>query len=122
MAPVATIATHAAASIAARFNRSDGAPARWPSASSTLTPTKAPTEMNAPWPKLMTSISPKTSVRPEAMMKIIIPIASPDTVSVNHEDCEGINRNPQRTRTGTSTNGVARPARSAQPGRCIVGA
>src|SRR5690606_30641730 len=38
--------------------------------------------MNTPWPKFSTSISPKTSVRPEAMMKMIIPIARPATVSV----------------------------------------
>ena len=38
--------------------------------------------MKAPWPKLSTSIRPNTSVRPDAMMKIIMPIARPATVSV----------------------------------------
>jgi hypothetical protein len=38
--------------------------------------------MNAPWPKLSTSIMPNTRVRPEAMVKIIIPIARPAAVSV----------------------------------------
>jgi hypothetical protein len=43
---------------------------------------KAPTETKAPWPKLSTSIRPNTSVRPLAMMKIIMPMASPAMVSV----------------------------------------
>ena len=38
--------------------------------------------MKAPWPKLSTSIRPNTSVSPEAMVKIIMPIARPATVSV----------------------------------------
>ena len=38
--------------------------------------------MKAPWPKLRTSIMPKTRVNPDAMVKIIIPIARPAAVSV----------------------------------------
>jgi hypothetical protein len=38
--------------------------------------------MNRPWPKFSTSINPNTSVSPEAMMKMIMPMASPATVSV----------------------------------------
>ncbi len=38
--------------------------------------------MKTPWAKFITSIRPKTSVRPEAMMKIIMPMARPATVSV----------------------------------------
>src|SRR5690242_15285252 len=40
--------------------------------------------MNAPWPKFRTSIRPNTSVRPDAMMKISMPIARLATVSVAH--------------------------------------
>jgi hypothetical protein len=49
----------------------------------TLVATKAPSAMNTPWPKFSTSIRPNTSVRPEAMMKMIRPIARPATVSVS---------------------------------------
>src|SRR3981081_2532208 len=38
--------------------------------------------MKAPWPKLSTSIRPNTSVSPDAMMKIIMPMARLATVSV----------------------------------------
>ena len=41
--------------------------------------------MKAPWPKFSTSIRPNTSVSPDAMMKIIMPIAKLATVSVTHE-------------------------------------
>src|SRR3954471_4905700 len=40
--------------------------------------------MKAPWPKFSTSISPNTKVRPDAMIKIIMPIASPAAVRVTH--------------------------------------
>jgi len=49
----------------------------------TLVATKAPSAMNTPWPKFSTSIRPKTRVRPEAMMKMIKPMAKPATVSVS---------------------------------------
>ena len=41
--------------------------------------------MKAPWPKFNTSIRPNTSVSPEAMMKIIMPMARLATVSVTQE-------------------------------------
>jgi hypothetical protein len=53
---------------------------------STLVATKAPSAMNTPWPKFSTSIRPNTSVRPEAMMKMIMPMARPATVSVSQVD------------------------------------
>ena len=56
----------------------------------TLVATKAPSAMNTPWPKFSTSIRPKISVRPEAMMKMISPIASPATVSVTQVEDEPI--------------------------------
>src|SRR5262245_53379388 len=40
--------------------------------------------MNAPWPKLITSISPNTRVSPLAMTKIIMPMARAAIVSVVH--------------------------------------
>ena len=47
--------------------------------------------MKALWPKLSTSIMPKTSVRPDAMVKIIIPIATPAAVSVTKVESEPMN-------------------------------
>ena len=48
----------------------------------------APKVMNTLWPKLRTSIRPNTSVRPDAVMKTIMPIARPATVSVSQVDVE----------------------------------
>ena len=60
--------------------------------------------MNTPWPKLSTSIRPKTSVRPEAMMKMIMPIARPATVSVTQVEGEPIERQRgERQRDGSSS-------------------
>ena len=97
---------------AAMFSASDGTPVQLPSASSTEMPTKAPTEIKAPWPKLITSIRPNTSVRPEAMMKIIMPIASPDTVSVSQLEVEPMAKKPSTTSTGTSSSGAEADSRS----------
>ena len=47
--------------------------------------------MKAPWPKLSTSISPKINVRPEAITKIIMPIARPAMVSVTQVEPDGMN-------------------------------
>ena len=63
---------------------------------STLVATKAPSAMNTPWPKFSTSIRPNTSVRPEAMMKMIMPIARPATVSVSQVEAEPMKRQHQR--------------------------
>jgi hypothetical protein len=74
-------------------------------APSTLVATKAPSAMNTPWPKLSTSIRPNTSVRPEAMMKMIMPMARPATVSVSQ--VEGADqRQCQQRSTGTSSSGL----------------
>ena len=53
-----------------------------PNAASTEAAMKAPNDTKAEWPKFSTSISPKTSERPDAIRKIIMPMASPATVSV----------------------------------------
>ena len=71
----------------------------------TLAATKAPTAMKAPWPKLSTSIRPNVSVRPEAMMKIIKPMARPATVSVTQLDGEPTSGRAAAARTGTSRSG-----------------
>ncbi len=81
-AAVATIATTMASPTAERLSASESAWVQSPSGRSTSVAAKAPTETKAPWPKFSTSIRPKTSVRPLAMMKIIMPMASPATVSV----------------------------------------
>ena len=60
--------------------------------------------MKAPWPKLSTSIRPKISVRPEAITKIIMPIASPAMVSVTQVDEDGMNGNAaSASATGSSS-------------------
>ena len=58
------------------------------------------------WPKLSTSIRPKTSVRPDATMKMIIPIARPATVSVNQVDDEPTTGQATSARTTTSATGT----------------
>src|SRR6476659_2059876 len=58
------------------------------------------------WPKLSTSIRPKTSVSPEAAMKMIIPIARPATVSANHVDDEPTAGQATRARTTTRATGT----------------
>src|SRR3954452_14609976 len=58
------------------------------------------------WPKLSTSIRPKTSVRPDAAMKMIIPIARPATVSVNQVDDEPTAGQATSARTTTSATGT----------------
>ena len=54
----------------------------------TVVARNAPSAMNRLWPKLRTSISPNTSVRPDAAMKMIIPIARPAIVSVSQVEDE----------------------------------
>jgi hypothetical protein len=82
-APATAMATSMAGSTATMLRHSSAEPVQSPMAPSTLVATKAPSAMNTPWPKLSTSIRPNTSVRPEAMMKMIMPMASPATVSVS---------------------------------------
>jgi hypothetical protein len=68
---------------------------------STLLATKAPSAMNTPWPKFSTSIRPNTSVRPEAMMKMIMPIARPATVSVSQVEKEPVSGSATSASTGS---------------------
>ena len=105
MAPAASIATSIAKKTATRFRHNSCDPVQSPITPNTLVATKAPSAMKTPWPKFNTSISPNTSVRPEAMMKIIMPIASPATVSVSHVEPESIKGNASSANTGTSANG-----------------
>src|SRR6478609_7526490 len=78
------------------------------------------------WPKLSTSIRPKTSVSPEAAMKMIIPIARPATVSVNHVDDEPTAGQATSARTTTSATGTRSKRRfgiaSAAVGAAATGA
>ena len=90
-----------ASSTAARLSASDDEAAQPPKASSTLPPTKAPIEMKAPWPKFITSIRPNTSVRPDAMMKISMPMASPASVSVAQVEKSAISARPAAASTTT---------------------
>ena len=61
--------------------------------------------MKAPWPKLITSIRPKISVRPDAMTKIIMPIASPATVSVTQVEVDGMNGKAATASSSGSSSG-----------------
>ena len=72
--------------------------------------TKAPSAMNTPWPKFSTSIRPNTSVRPEAMMKMIMPIARPATVSVTQVEAEPTTAGDSATRR-RATSGTRRRQR-----------
>src|SRR5205809_4617407 len=69
--------------------------------------------MNRLWPKLSTSIRPKTSVSPDAAMKMIIPIAKPATVSVNQVDDEPTAGHATSARTTTSATGTRSKRRFA---------
>ena len=65
--------------------------------------------MKAPWPKLSTSIRPNTSVSPDAMMKIIMPMARLATVSVTQELPDPIRGSiASATITGSSTGSRSR--------------
>ena len=61
--------------------------------------------MKAPWPKLSTSIRPNTRVSPDAMMKIIMPMARPATVSVTQVEGEPISGSASSISAGTSAIG-----------------
>src|ERR1035437_2750205 len=105
-APATTIAT----TIAARTTRTFRSirsltvhPAREPR---TDTARNAPRVMKTPWPKLRTSIRPNTKVRPEAMMKMIIPIASPANVSVTQVENEPVSGIARSASAGTSSSGI----------------
>src|SRR6476660_2919620 len=78
------------------------------------------------WPKFSTSIRPKTSVSPEAAMKMIIPIARPATVSVNQVDDEPTAGQATSARATTSATGARSKRRfgiaSAVGGAAAAGA
>ena len=78
--------------------------------------------MKAPWPKLITSIRPNTSVRPDAMTKIIMPIASPATVSVTQVRGDADQRQRRRAPAiAGSSSGSRSPRRLRQRGaRCAA--
>ena len=80
------MATSIATNTAARLRSTESLAVQSAMPPSTLVATKAPSAMNTPWPKFSTSIRPKISVSPEAMMKMISPIASPATLSVTQVD------------------------------------
>ena len=61
--------------------------------------------MKAPWPKLSTSIRPKISVRPDAITKIIMPIASPAMVSVTQVEPDGMNGQAATASSSGSSSG-----------------
>jgi hypothetical protein len=100
------------------------------SGSTTRVTAKAPIEMKTPWPKFSTSMRPKTSVKPEAMMKIIMPMARPATVSVSQPEKLPISGSATITNTGTSrigtqsrrTCGGAAVADALAAGIAVIGA
>src|SRR5690606_23288091 len=63
----------------------------------------APKATKAEWPKFSTSISPKITERPDAIRKIIMPMASPATVNVTQVEGRPISRKATSARmTGSS--------------------
>src|SRR5690349_416230 len=76
-------------------------------AANTVVAMNAPMAMKVPWPKFSTSIKPNTSVRPEAVMKITMPIESPATVSVNHVDVDPISGQARPAISAVITSGIA---------------
>ncbi len=73
---------------------------------STVRARYAPIAMKAPWPKLSTSIRPKTSVNPLEMTKIIMPMASAAIVSVTHVAGLPISGSAISAMAGTSSSGT----------------
>src|ERR1017187_6777397 len=104
-APVNAIATSIAGNTATRLSKRLSLPVQRVIAPSTLVARKAPSVMKTPWPKLRTSIRPNTSVRPEAMMKMIIPIARPANVSVTHVEKDLTSGSATIARTGIRSSG-----------------
>src|SRR5689334_12823299 len=62
--------------------------------------------MNRPCAKFITSISPKTSVRPEAIMKIRSPMVRPATVSVTQVEGARTNTKATSASAAPSANGI----------------
>ena len=97
--PESAIAASTATATTPRFDATLGAVAAPPIAAKIVVARNAPSAMNRLWPKLRTSISPKTSVSPDAAMKTIIPIARPAMVSVSQVD--------EEPTTGHATSAIA---------------
>ena len=104
-APATSMAINIAGNTATRLRQSSCDPVQSPIAPSTLVATNAPKAINTPWPKLSTSMRPNTSVRPEAIMKIIMPMARPATVRVSQVEPEPTNGNASSANTGTNASG-----------------
>ena len=109
--PAAAIASPIAGSTAARLRHSSVEAVHSGMRPSTDRATKAPSAMNTPWPKFSTSIRPNTRVRPEAMMKMIMPIARPATVSVTQVEPEPMKGNTRSNSKGTSASGFQSKSR-----------
>jgi hypothetical protein len=105
-APATAIATSIAGNTAIRFSHRDAEPVQSPIVASTVVATKAPSAMNSPWPKLSTSIRPNTSVSPEAITKMISPMASPAMVSVSQLESDPTNGITTRASPGTRASGI----------------
>ncbi|MNV37457.1 hypothetical protein D3C71_1289780 [compost metagenome] len=120
-APATAMATSMAGSTATMLRHSWSEPVQSPMAPSTLVATKAPKAMNTPWPKLSTSIRPNTSVRPEAMMKMIMPMASPATVSVSQVLGEPMKGSTSSASAGTRASGFQSKSRAMLMPALLVG-
>src|SRR5512133_2822911 len=103
--PATAMATSIAGSTASKLSSRFSLAVQPVMAPSTDTARYAPSAMNTPWPKLRTSIRPNTSVRPEEMINMIMPIASPATVSVTQVENDPISGSPISASTGTSSSG-----------------
>src|ERR1019366_8233645 len=103
--PTTAIATRMAGSTASRLRSRRSLPVQLAINPSIAVARKAPRVMKTPWPKLSTSIRPNTSVRPEAMMKMIIPIARPAKVSVTQVENDPVSGSARSASAGSSRSG-----------------
>src|SRR6476659_558113 len=79
--------------------------------------------MNRPCAKFITSIRPKTSVSPDAMMKMSSPIATPATVSVTQVEGEPTRASEPSVTAASSATGTRSKAPTftgAPPGGSLV--
>src|SRR6185369_11607519 len=109
--PASAIAASTATATTPRLAATLGALAAPPIAAKIVVARNAPSAMNRLWPKLRTSISPNTSVSPDAAMKTIIPIARPAIVSVSHVDDEPTTGHATSATATTRTSGRTSNAR-----------
>ncbi len=103
---VASIATMIASPSTPRLSSTESASSEARIGIKTMVAAYAPTDTKAPWPKLSTSIRPNTSVRPLAMMKIIMPMARPAMVSVIQVGKLPTSGSMASIRSGTSSSGA----------------